>query len=153
MKRAIALATILILIATVAQAGNNKSGFGIGIMAGEPTGISMKLWLSEANALDAGVAWSLENNNSFQLQVDYVMHKFSLINVGDGSLPLYFGLGGRLRFRENGSDDIGVRVPVGLDYLFEDTPIDIFGEIVPILDLSPSTEFDINAAVGARFYF
>ena len=153
MRRVIALAMILTLIGTAAQAGSNNSGFGIGIMAGEPTGVSMKLWLSEANALDAGVAWSLESNNSFQLQVDYVMHKFDLINVGDGSLPLYFGLGGRIRFRENNSDDIGVRVPVGLDYLFEDTPIDIFGEIVPILDLAPSTEFDINAAVGARFYF
>ncbi|MBP2681688.1 MAG: hypothetical protein H6Q78_1551, partial [Candidatus Krumholzibacteriota bacterium] len=45
------------------------------------------------------------------------------------------------------------RVPVGLTYIFDGAPLDIFFEIVPILDLIPDTEFDANAAIGIRFYF
>ena len=48
---------------------------------------------------------------------------------------------------------IGVRVPVGLNYLFDNTSIDIFLEVVPILDLAPQTDFKINAAIGGRYYF
>jgi hypothetical protein len=48
---------------------------------------------------------------------------------------------------------IGVRVPIGLDYLFSDAPIDIFLEIVPILDLAPATEFDLGGGIGIRYWF
>jgi hypothetical protein len=60
--------------------------------------------------------------------------------------------GGRVIF---GSNDtyIGARVPVGLDYIFSGTPLDIFVEIVAILDLAPSTDFDIGGGLGIRFWF
>jgi hypothetical protein len=29
----------------------------------------------------------------------------------------------------------------------------MFAEITPLMDLTPSTDFGINAAVGVRFYF
>ena len=34
------------------------SGFGVGAIFGEPTGLSLKSWLSSKNAIDAAVAWS-----------------------------------------------------------------------------------------------
>ena len=48
---------------------------------------------------------------------------------------------------------IGIRVPVGILYLFESVPIDLFLEIVPIFDLYPATEFTANAGLGIRYYF
>ena len=48
---------------------------------------------------------------------------------------------------------LGVRVPLGLAYIFSDEPIDIFLEIVPILDLLPQTDFTISAAIGGRYFF
>ncbi|MBP1654509.1 MAG: hypothetical protein H6Q28_1065, partial [Bacteroidetes bacterium] len=33
-------------------------GFGIGVMAGSPTGLNGKLWVSAENAVDVGLAWS-----------------------------------------------------------------------------------------------
>jgi hypothetical protein len=33
------------------------------------------------------------------------------------------------------------------------TPLDIFLEIVPILDLAPKVGFDFNGAIGIRYYF
>ena len=40
-----------------------------------------------------------------------------------------------------------------LNYIFETSPFDVFLEVVPVLDLAPDTEFDFNAAIGARFFF
>jgi hypothetical protein len=60
-----------------------------------------------------------------------------------------------LRFDE-GSDEgttAGVRVPVGVSYLFERSPVDLFGEVVPILDVSREADFELNAVVGLRYYF
>jgi len=48
---------------------------------------------------------------------------------------------------------LAVRIPVGIDYLFSDAPVDIFLEVVPMLDLIPKTKFQFNAALGARYFF
>jgi len=42
---------------------------------------------------------------------------------------------------------------VGLLYTFQNEPIDIFLEIVPLLELIPDTKFGLDAALGARYYF
>ena len=47
----------------------------------------------------------------------------------------------------------GIRVPLGVTYLFEEAPFDVFFELVPVLDLSPDVDLDINVAVGLRYYF
>lgn len=145
-----ALATVLL---APAAAADNSYGFGLGIMVGEPTGLSGKLWLSGTTALDMGAAWSIDSNSGFQGQVDYVWHKFDLIKVDKGKLPLYYGIGGRFKAWENSDDAVGVRIPVGLNYLFESSRFDIFFELVPTLDLTPSTDFDFNGALGGRFFF
>jgi hypothetical protein len=126
-------------------------GFGLGIVIGEPTGLSAKLWTGSSNALDFGAAWSFKGDGNMLLQADYVWHNFSLIPVSSGKLPLYYGIGGRVIL----SDDplLGVRIPVGLDYQFASAPIDIFAEIVPILDLIPSTNFNLGGGIGVRFWF
>ncbi len=151
MKKYIILLSTLIILSSSSLLAQDK-GFGLGIIIGEPTGISGKLWLAGDNALDMAAAWSFKGSGSVLLQADYVWHTFNLINVSSGKLPLYFGIGGRVIL---GSNDtyIGARVPVGLDYMFSGTPLDIFVEIVPILDLSPSTDFDIGGGLGIRFWF
>ena len=136
-----------------AEARHLHGRFGAGIILGEPTGITMNIFLSQLTALEFSAAWSLESNNSFQLQGDYVWHMWDLIDVDRGALPVTVGVGGRVVFRDVGDDLLGIRVPLGLAYELDTAPIDFFGQIVPILDLAPSTEFDFDAAVGARFYF
>ena len=49
-----------------------ESPFGLGVMIGEPTGISGKYWLSPANAIDFAVAWSFANDANFHLHTDYL---------------------------------------------------------------------------------
>jgi hypothetical protein len=148
------LLTLILCMSTPAIAGN----FGLGIIVGEPTGLSFKAWTGNTAAIDGGAAWSLGENYTFHLHVDYLLHNFELISVEKGRLPLYYGIGGRIKLRDEdrrGDDDdhIGIRIPVGLEYLFERTPLDIFIEIVPILDLAPDTDLDFNGAIGIRYWF
>lgn len=126
-------------------------GFGIGIIAGEPTGISLKNWLSRTEAIDAAAAWSFEGESNLHIHADYLLHNFDVFNVQKGQLPLYYGIGGRIKFSDR--TQVGVRGVVGIDYLLENAPLDIFLEIVPILELAPSTDLKFNGAIGLRFFF
>jgi hypothetical protein len=148
---------ILLLAGTTATAAGGN--FGLGVIVGEPTGVSLKIWTAENRAFDGGLAWSLGHDYTFHFHADYLFHEFSLITVEKGRLPLYYGIGGRIKIldddiRNNDNDDrIGIRFPVGLEYLFDNAPFDIFLEVVPILDLTPETEVDLNAAIGFRYFF
>ena len=159
MKNKIAAAFLILITTTVIA--HAQEGLGIGIIIGEPTGISLKKWLDGSHAFDAAAAWSFSENESFQLHADYLFHDFSLLSSGDmsGKLPVYFGVGGRIKMKKEGKGrnekDVlfGVRVPFGISYLFANTPVDLFAEIVPVLDVVPDTKFDLNAAIGVRYYF
>lgn len=136
---------------------------GLGIMIGSPTGISFKQWKTTLNAIDAGVAWAAGDNVAFHIHVDYLRHNDRLVEgiTKTGRLTTYTGLGFRLTtFHAAGRKDdnahelrLGVRIPLGATYLFQDFPFDAFGEVVPIINLIPGTDLDMNAAIGIRFYF
>ncbi len=126
-------------------------GFGLGFMLGEPTGISFKKWIGSKTAIDGAVAWSFSGQNSLHLHADYLVHRFDLIKVEKGRLPLYFGLGARLKL--GNPTRFGVRIPVGVSYIFEDVSLDIFFELVPMFDLVPDTGFKIAGSIGIRYYF
>lgn len=125
-------------------------GFGLGVVLGEPTGLSAKYWTGSNNAFDFAAAWSFRGDGHLLLQADYVWHSF-FIRVEEGKLPLYYGIGGRVIFRDDPA--VGVRIPVGLDYLFASAPLDIFFELAPILELAPETDFALGGGIGIRFWF
>ena len=126
-------------------------GWGLGVILGEPTGISFKTWLNKDRAIDAAAAWSFGGNDAFHLHGDYLFHNRTLLNFDKNVIPLYYGIGGRLKFHNQSK--FGVRFPLGVTFFIREAPIDIFLELVPILNLAPSTEFDFNGAIGARYYF
>jgi hypothetical protein len=135
-----------------AQANTGNGGnFGIGVMFGEPTGISIKNWTGGSTAINIGAAWSLSGRNeAIHLHADFLFHSwFSDINTG--KLAFYYGFGGRVIFA--GDPTAGVRIPLGLNYVFENIPFDLFVEAVPIFDVAPDTKFAGNGAFGIRYYF
>ncbi len=125
-------------------------GFGLGVIFGEPTGVSGKYWLDAKRAIDGGVSWSFSGEGDLHVHADMLWH-FPDVIRSEVRLPLYAGIGGRLRFHD--PVQVGVRVPVGIVWLVDGAPLDVFLEIVPILDLTPSTDFEVNGGVGARYYF
>ena len=144
----VAAMTTLLCFGTAAAQG---TGFGVGITVGEPTGVCGKYWLTGNTAIDGAAAWSFEGE-SFHLHGDYLFYKYNVITVEKGRFPLYYGIGGRISLDKD-ETKAGVRIPVGLNYIFASDPLDIFMEIVPVLNVAPDTEFSFNAAIGIRFFF
>jgi hypothetical protein len=130
-----------------------RGPFGLGIIVGEPTGLDLKYFLNDENAIEGAVAWSFSGDTDVHIQVDYLYHFYDWIKVEKGLLPVFIGVGGRVAFVENADDKLGLRIPVGLSYEFEGGVVDVFGELVPVLELAPDTDFDFEGAIGARFWF
>jgi hypothetical protein len=151
MKTKIVLVTIFLIIGFSNVYSQDKD-FGFGVIIGEPTGISAKYWTGSSTAFDAAAAWSFVDEGALHLHADYLFHSFDLINVEKGRLPLYYGLGGKIKLAAKDAE-IGARIPVGLSYLVQGAPLDIFFEVVPIMELAPATEFGMNGAIGIRYYF
>ena len=93
-----------------------SGGFGLGIILGEPTGLSFKQWISGGNAVDAAAAWSFNSPDAFHFHMDYLYHWDAESASDLEGLKFYFGIGGRLKAVED-DGRIGVRLPIGLDYI------------------------------------
>ena len=152
MKTKCCVIVLIIFIATNALALERKK-FGVGVILGEPTGITIKYMLDDKTAIDAGVGWETSGDNEFHIYGDYLYHMYDLIKVPHGKLPLYFGGGLRFIDREKKDDKLGIRIPVGIEYLFGNVPLGAFFELVPVLNLTPDTDFDFEAGIGIRFFF
>lgn len=121
--------------------------------------MSAKKWLNN-NAIDAALAWSFDDRGAFQLHADYLSHR-EIPGISKhlyGWLPFYVEVGGRVKLDEGnrkhgGNNRAGKRVPLGVTYLFENAPLDLFIEVVPLLDVAPQTDFGLDTAAGIRFYF
>ena len=147
---------LLVVVLFCGQAVAQDKGIGVGVILGEPTGLSGKWWLTKTIAIDGAVAWSFADDEGIQLHADALYHQFDLLKVSKGQLPIYFGVGARIKFEVDDEDNdnrFGIRFPVGIAYIFGETPLDIFFELVPILELAPGTRFAFNGAVGVRYFF
>ena len=167
MRKVIVLLVLLLAFASLALAQRRPSAqkrqpysgpqmsrpTGLGILIGEPTGVSFKHWVSRKNAFDAGLAWSFAGSgDDIHIHADYLWH--TPLRSRDPAVRrtnFYIGVGGRVRF-ENDSR-FGARVPFGLEHFIKDAPLDIFIEVAPILDLAPATELSANGGIGLRYFF
>ena len=43
-------------------------------------------------------------------------------------------------------------MPFGISYMFEEIPVDLFLEYVPVFKLLPATGFNWDASAGIRYY-
>ena len=154
------LSISVFLLTSLTCASARGEGFGVGIIAGNPTGVTVKKWLHDGHAIDGAAAWSFDDYDAFQLHADYLWHHpvpcFS--EHVHGWLPFYYGVGGRIGFyegnwRHHGETRAGVRIPLGVTYVCENAPLDAFVEVVPTLDVAPRTALRLGAAAGVRFYF
>lgn len=140
------------LLLVLLSAGYSQGeGFGLGIVVGEPTGVSGKYWLDRTNALDGALAWSFLDDGSLYLHADYIHHHFEVIELSSGEMPLYYGGGLKMKFANDFI--LGLHVPLGIAYHFEEAPLDVFLEIRPGLNLVPETRFDMSGGIGVRYYF
>lgn len=135
----------------LAQPGN----FGLGAIIGDPTGIHVKVWNQETRSWNFAAAWSAGVNDRLVLQGDHVFYDYDLLDVdtNDGELPIYYGLGFHLRMSEETDSELGIRVPLGISWVFAEAPLDVFFEIAPSVNLYPETDFEMHGGIGLHYYF
>ncbi|MCF6270492.1 MAG: hypothetical protein L3J41_12325 [Melioribacteraceae bacterium] len=151
MKRYILLLTILVISSSFVL--GQKSGLGIGLMLGEPSGLAGKYWLNENNAVNFGIgAGLLGSNSGLSFHADYLYHINNLIKW-EYKTTFYYGFGLRMRLPSNSSTAIGVRGVAGVLMLVKNLPIDVFLEFAPSFRLLPTTGLDLDIAIGGRYYF
>ncbi len=166
LRRIFLVATAFVLFGTVAQSHAQQREFGLGIILGEPTGISAKLWESSTDAWDAALAWSFVNTGHVHIHADRLWHQTDVINTSL-NLKTYFGIGGALSFvgedsdywknregeRRRSATILAARVPVGITLATRSNELEFFLEVVPQLNLVPATHFSIGFGVGGRYFF
>ena len=155
MKKFTLLALVLLSLHAAVPQPASAARFGLGLLVGDPTGLSWKLWATRRTALDGCLGWSFGDHGFTRVHVDYLWH--SPIRTDGGRLWFHYGLGGAmwLGHRSRHADDLGlgVRGVLGLEYQFRRSPFSIFGEAAPTMNVTPVGWFDMQGGAGFRLYF
>lgn len=158
---AVGLLLTSLLAAAPAQAEPTEKGvLGIGLILGEPTGISAKLYLQDDRAIQGAVGAAFVGGG-IHVHADYVFHPWILEERESFTIPVYVGPGVRVvDYRLGRSGDtyiaVGARAVAGLLFDFKEVPLDAFVEVAGVVEYGFSSHgFDltINAGAGARYYF
>jgi hypothetical protein len=125
-------------------------GLGIGIYLGRTAALSVKTWVNRNDALQFDAGWDF-NGGYIGLGAAYLIHNFDIIKVEGNKVPLYLGIKGYAGLWSGGAD-IGVQIPLGIDWIFRTAPIDIFLQIEPGIQIVPSTTPAWNGGIGIRYW-
>lgn len=148
---------------TNAQSPQGKS-LGVGVMLGDPTGATLKLWDGR------DVAYNIYVGNSFfgdvTIGADYMKH-FNAFNsrvvnlhlaggvvVGTGTGGNWYreGKKGDWYYREGGSAGVGLRGMLGINFVPNNTPLELTAEFGPFLGITPSSGFGYISDFSIRLY-
>ena len=150
---------ILILVLAIALLANPASAldgdegpFGLGISAGEPTGITAKYFFGENVALDALVGASFFRETALHIHTDVLWHFDDQPGVNDNPWMFMFGFGFRYKFGDE-AELAGLRVPIGFTYDLGDTNMVMFVEGVPVFNFGSEEDFTANVAAGVHYFF
>jgi len=182
MKKVVLFVSLAICLSAAPAVAATRGGsrpFGLGLVLGEPTGLTAKLYLQQSFALQMGVGWvdDFNDDNGLHLNLDFLWHPVVLAREASFTLPFYLGVG--MRFLDHdyryyyargvyyGYHDsrLGVRAPFGLLMDFTRVPLDLYLEVALVVDVLFFNEdyyepyrygrdrVNWNAGIGVRYYF
>ena len=147
----------------------NHPGIGLGVILGEPTGFTGKYWFTSKRAMDFGIAFSFGNYVLFYADYLFQFPGAFRLNTGEkffSDLVPYVGIGAvvliatsspganRAYFgSRSGAVGLGIRVPLGVEWVPGEPPLGVFLEIAPGMGFFPGTYAFIEGGIGIRFYF
>ena len=137
--------------------GPKEKRVGAGVVLGDPSGLTIKGFISPRLSLGGIISWSFIDEAFLVVgDVDYEFLEIP-IETDKISLPFYAGGGLKVGFDQGGMDKdrtiVGIRVPFGVAVQWTRHPLEVFFEVAPGIDLAPSTKGDLTGGIGARFYF
>lgn len=153
---------IVIFLCLGIPLGLFAGNLGLGLIIGSPTGFSGKYVLARKSAIEVNAGWSFGDVTGLHITGDY-QHLFPGVIHDEYGKSLetvipYIGIGGRAKVRSTGegnSEDtefaVGVRMGGGIEYMIG--MVGLFLELYPVVNIIPSTDFDFEGGLGARYYF
>jgi hypothetical protein len=156
MKKLTSVLMVLGVAAALAaprQASAQDSGFGLGIVVGNPTGLSFKGYIGPTAAIDGGIGYGFINDGHLAAYLDFLW-EWRLTSWERAHLALYVGVGPKIgQFFDRDEFRVGARAPVGLAFQFTRVPLDFFVEVAAGLWFIQETDFDLDAGLGLRYWF
>jgi hypothetical protein len=145
---------------------DRENSLGVGVMLGEPSGLSVKYLGSEPFALNFGLSYSLGDffmvsaDQLWQIYLDHpITNDWGTLSyfLGGGATAFLAGAEAREERRFFADDDdrfgLGIRVPLGVELFLTDYPLGFTIEVAPGLGVLPSIFSFIQGGVAARYYF
>ncbi|MDD5688462.1 MAG: RnfABCDGE type electron transport complex subunit D [Elusimicrobia bacterium] len=138
MKKVFGLLIFLLISGMGFVFAQQKDKPEIGVIIGEPSGISGKIFVSQKNAIDIVAGFG----SGLMVHVDYLWHDFEALKVNEGKFPLYYGAGVMIK-----KENFYVQGKIGIEYLFDTNPLGIFIEAAPAI----GNDFVFQGGVGVRY--
>src|SRR5262249_26957471 len=150
MKRSIIACGIVLICSSQARAEGGP--FGLGLVVGTPTGLSLEYKLSSHTAIDGAVGIDLFVDRHLYVQGDFLFLFGDLLGGGDVGLTPYLGIGAFVADFGNRGAGFGVRGPFGLALDFRRAPLQIYGEFSLNLQLVRDAHLYVGGALGFRYF-
>jgi hypothetical protein len=126
-------------------------GLGLGLTIGEPTGISVKGWVTNSGAIQLGVGYpSTSSTYSTAISADYLWH--SHVFRSREYFPLFYGIGG-IFGASSAMNLIGARGVFGIAWWPHSSSLDVFLQLVPTLYFKTTSQFEFDFGFGVRYFF
>ncbi|OQW51885.1 MAG: hypothetical protein A4S09_09460 [Proteobacteria bacterium SG_bin7] len=159
MRIFVAILLLITGVSSQAAPANRHGDLGLGVMVGDTTSLTGKYWTKTNTAFDLSGGGSAEKEGWIQASYE----KYFLNALSGGSRAMsefspYVGFGLGVGFNRTIDDvkynnDYFARVPLGLSWLPNRTPVDIFLEAAPTMTVEPEAVISLVGNVGARYYF
>lgn len=148
----------IFIILFVSCSYTNAENVSAGVVVGSLTGLSAKFELGQNKAINLAIATSVDSKYGTSVHMDYLFENVRQIKINMGSsLDFYYGLGAKIENIRTGTDRdknrLGIRGPFGLNYSINNPNLDFFGEVAPVLDLSPRSDVYAELGFGIRYRF
>lgn len=156
MKKIIIVLTFVMATAVVSAQDYNAA---IGLRGGESQGITFKTFVGGSSAFDIILGTHYHGLNFTLL---YEIHKNDIFGVDN--LAFFYGFGGHLGFYNStywpwayehysSGPVIGIDGVVGIEYTFDEIPINISLDIVPSINIIPYVGYWQRGAISVRYVF
>jgi hypothetical protein len=153
-RSAIAVLFALTLCVSVAptQAQRAPGAAGLGVQAGEPSGITLKIYNPDRPSYDVLAAWSFDD--FFFLNAHVLFERPLSIENVEPPVQWYIGPGAYVGIYDDETSEAGLGVSgtVGLDILLAEQ-FELYLQATPRFELVRETEPDIGGGLGLRYYF
>jgi hypothetical protein len=146
--------SVLLIVLFTHVGFSQGHGLGLGLMIGEPTGISVKGWVTNSGAIQLGIGYpSLSSTEGTALSAEYLWH--SHVFRSHEYFPLFYGLGGIFGV-SGGTDIMGARGVLGIAWWPHRSSLDVFLQLVPTLYFKyfdQTSRFAFDFGFGVRYFF